>query len=168
MGDSWAEVDMSNQIDNSWNKDSCLASKKGEEGFTVKIRLDDKKSLKKKFIWDEGSDKNKKHNRRVIVIIYCFMLHKLLVESNNLGNKFKLCNDAGPRWSVLKYLDAIFRYYGELPIGQKFKIKFRVDGDLESLAHNLAKKTMKGRKKEDYIINTNDIKELEDIIRKII
>ncbi len=164
----WAEVDMSNQINNSWNKDSSLALKKGGKGFSVKIRTEDKKSLKRKFVWDEDSDKNKKHNQRVIVIIYCFMLYKLIKNSKGLGDHVKICNDAGPRWSVNKYLNSIFRYYNEPPIGEKIKLRFRRDGDPESFAHSLARKVMRGRKKEDYLITKNDVKELEDIIRKII
>lgn len=164
----WAEVDMSNQIDNKWNKDSCLALKKRNRGFVVKIRTKDKKELRKKFIWEDGPEKNNKHNRRVIVIIYCFMLYKLIKTSGNLGNKIKICNDAGPRWSVNKYLNAILRYYKEPPLGVGVRLRFRMAGDPESSAHNLARKTMRGRKKEDYLINKKDLKELEDIIRKIL
>ncbi len=164
----WAEVDMGNQIDNKWNKDSCLALKKGNKGFAVKIRSKDKKELRKKFIWENDPEKNKKHNRRVIVIIYCFMLYKLVKVSGDLGRKIKVCNDAGPPWSINKYLNSIFRYYKEPPIGKSIRLRFRAVGDPESSAHNLARKTMRGRKKEDYLVNKRDVRELEDIIRKIL
>lgn len=164
----WAGVDLSNQIDNKWNKDSTLAVKKQDKGIVIKIRAKDKKELRKKFIWEEGSERNKKHNRRVIVIIYCFMLYKLLKTAEKLAERIKICNDVGPKWSVNKYLNAIFRYYKEPPIGKNIRLKFKKPGDRESSAHNLARKVMRGRKKEDYLINKKDIRELEDIIRKIL
>ena len=168
MHEEWAEVDMSNQIDNKWNKDSCLALKKGNKGFVVRIRSEDKKELKTKFIWNSDSENNKKHNRRIIVIIYCFILYKLIKISEEFGTKIKICNDAGPRWAVNKYLNSIFRYHNEPPIGKEIRLRFRMEGDKESSAHSLARKTMRGRKKENYLIIKEDIKELEDILRKII
>jgi hypothetical protein len=161
--DIWAEVDMSNQIDNSWNKDSCIALKSGKSGFVVRIKSEDKKLLRKKFIFVDSVGK-KKINRRVIVMIYCFMLYKVLKISGCA--RAKLCNDAGPRWAVLKYLDFVLKHYGEPPIGKFARIKFRMPGDQGSLAHPLARKAMKGRRKEDYLINKSDIAQLGKIIKK--
>ena len=96
MENDWSEVDMSNQIENSWNKDSCLALRKNENGFVIKIRTDAKKILKKRFIVESEDKSQKKHNRRVIVIIYCYMLYKLIKISNGFGKKVRVCNDAGP------------------------------------------------------------------------
>ena len=168
MEENWAEVDMSNQIDNSWNKDSCLAFRKDNNGYTVKIKSDDKKELRNKFIWTGEDERNKKHNRRVIVIIYCFVLYKLLKLAEQNTSKVRLCNDAGPKWAVHKYLNAIYRYYNEPPIGELIHLRFKKAEGKRSSAHNLARKVMKGRRKADYLIPKTDIKELEDIRRKII
>lgn len=168
MDNILAEIDLSNQINNSWNKDSVLALKKSRKSLAIKIRTSDKKGLKRKFIWETEDEKNKKHNQRVITIIYCFMLYKLIKKSGEYSKNIRICNDAGPRWAINKYLNAILRYFNEKPIGEEFRLKFRREGDLRSPAHNLAKKVMKGRRKEDFIITKKEIIELEDIIRKIL
>ena len=53
MEDEWFHIDLGNQINNTWNKDSALAVRKGEEHFSIKIKSKDKKLLKKKFILED-------------------------------------------------------------------------------------------------------------------
>ena len=49
--------------------------------------------FKKKFIKKETSRKDERYNRKVVVIIYSFLLYKLIKESNGIAKKMKLCND---------------------------------------------------------------------------
>jgi len=57
------------------------------------INAEDKKMFKKKFIKKETSRKDERYNRKVVVIIYSFLLYKLIKESNGIAKKMKLCND---------------------------------------------------------------------------
>ena len=124
--------------------------------------------MRKKFIWVGEDEQNKKHNRRIIVIIYCFVLYKLLKIAQDNAGKVRLCNDAGPKWAVHKYLNAIYRFYDEPPIGELMHLRFKKAEGKSSSAHNLARKVMKGRRKEDYLITKKDIYELENIIKNIL
>jgi len=47
VNDVIAHVDLGNQIDNSWNKDTAMALKVNKIGFSVKIRERDKKKVEK-------------------------------------------------------------------------------------------------------------------------
>lgn len=165
--DSWADIDMSNQIDNSWNKDSVLAIKKKESNFTIKIRSEDKKSIKREFIWEVDSKRSLRHNRKVITITYCFMLYKLLKLTHGFSSRIKICNDVAPKVFVNNYLTAICRYYNEEPIQNRIKIRFRKEGEPDSSAHGIARKVFKGRRKEDYLIRYEDLEELRKILKKI-
>jgi len=164
----WFDVDLGNQIDNTWNKDSALALRKGDISYSIRIKNKDKKELKKNFIWENSSKANQKHNRKVIVIIYCFMLFKLLKLVEEGIRKIKLCRDVGPDSAVNRYLSKICRYYHEKPLTERFRIKFRKAVERKSEAHRLARDVARGRKKEGYYINKKDIEELNDILRKIL
>ena len=95
------------------------------------------------------------------------MLYKLLKLTEGLASKVKICNDVAPKVFVNNYLTAICRFYNEEPIQNRIKIKFRSFGDKESSAHGIARKVFRGRKKEDYLIDKEDIVELESILKKI-
>jgi hypothetical protein len=100
----WAHIDLGNQIDNSWHKDTSLALKLNGFSFSVKIRANDKKELKVKHIIVVDSRKDERHNRKVIVVIYCFLLYKLLNDLRKTIKKVKLCNDISPHDDVYRYL----------------------------------------------------------------
>jgi len=165
--EEFAEIDMSNQIDNTWNKDSVLAIRKKEAKYTIKIKTEDKKALKKEFIWEADSKQSLRHNRKIITIIYCYLLYKLIKNTNGFSSKVKICNDVGPKVLVNNYLTAICRYFEEEPLQNKIKIRFRKKGDNKSTAHGAARKVFKGRKKEDYLIQNKDLEELRNILKKI-
>lgn len=167
ISNEWFHIDLGNQIDNKWTKDSALAVRKKKIHFSIKIKAEDKKKLKKKFILDKNSKSDIRHNRRIISIIYCFMLFKLLKISDHIVGKVKLCKDAGPEWAINKYLSKICKYYGEEPITNKMRIRFRKSKSKKSEAHRIARDIARGRKKETYCLNKKDIEELTDILRKI-
>jgi len=167
ISNEWFHIDLGNQIDNTWNKDSALAVRKKKVCFSVKIKSKDKKKLRKKFIWDDSSRSNIKHNRRIITIIYCFILFKLLKISEQAVKKVRICKDVGPEWAVNKYLSKICKYYGEEPVTNSIRIKFRKSKSKKSEAHRIARDVARGRKKEIYCLENKDIKELTDILRKI-
>jgi len=166
MINEWFHIDLGNQINNTWNKDSALAVRKKDVYSSIKIKSKDKKLLKKKFIL-EDLNSNIKHNRRIITIIYCYLLFKLLKLSEEAVKKVNVCKDVGPEWAVNKYLSKVCKYYNEEPITNKIRIKFRKSSSKKSEAHRIARDVARGRKKETYCLNEQDINELEDILRKI-
>ncbi len=161
--ENWAHVDLGNQIDNSWNKDTTLALKSGRDKFIVRIRERDKKVLKRKFI-NKLDSKNRKTRRRIVIMIYCFLLYKLLNESEELTKNVKLCRDINPPKNVYKFLDLISKFYQEKTLNERgFRIKFNNEG--HSKAHNLANKSYKGSIKENYLLINEDLKDLDKLIR---
>lgn len=159
------EIDLANQIDNRWSKDSILAIKDKNFQFSLKIKSIDKKILKKKFISESKSKADKKHNKKVVLIIYSSLIYKIIKLNKEKVKKVYICRDCGPSYLVSKYLSKICKYYRDEPITNHVSIKFRKAKE-KSKAHNLANKILRGRKKEDYCLNKQDINELEDIIRK--
>ena len=125
INEEFAEIDLSEQIDNPWTKDTAIAIIKGKTSFSVKINAKDKNDLKK-FFRKSGKTRNiKRHNRRGVVIIYSFLLYHLLKISNGLSDKIKVCNDMGHSRGVNEYLTKICRYYREFPIQEKINLSFK-------------------------------------------
>ncbi len=122
MEREYAEIDLSEQIDNSWNKDTAIAIKQRGISYSVKIKSKDKNDMKNKFIKKVEKNLDKKNNRRVVVIIYCFILYHLLKLSNGLFNRVKICNDVSPSWAVNNYLMAIAKEYNEQHLISRLKI----------------------------------------------
>lgn len=167
MKEDYAHIDLGNQIDNSWNKDTALAIK--FDGFvkTIKIRAEDKKEIRNKYIKKINTRKDNRANRKIVVIIYSFMLFKLLNDIRSIVNKVKVCNDISPHEDVYSFIRAISTYYNVKNLDEDIKIRFKDYEDGKSKAHNIANKTYKGRRKEDYLIKKNDIADLILIIEKI-
>ena len=159
------EIDLANQIDNRWTKDSVIAMKNESFQFSLKIRSKDKKILKKKFISESKDKADKKHNRKIVLVIYSFLVYKIIKLNKDKIKRIYICRDCGPSFLVSKYISKICKYYKDEPVTNYLSFKFR-KGLQKSKAHNLANKVFRGRKKEDYCLNEQDIIELEDIIRK--
>jgi len=158
-------IDLANQIENRWTKDSILAIKNKSLEFAIKIRTDDKKLLRKKFILDHKDKSNKRRNRKVISLIYCFLLYKIIKMNKDNIRKVLICRDEGPSYLISKYISKICKYYNDEPVTNYISLKFRKSGR-KSKAHKLANNILKGRRKENYCLTKQDISELKDIIRK--
>lgn len=170
MENDWAHIDIGNQIDNSWNKDTALALKLNKITYSVKIREMHKKQIESKYIKDKSGDGRKleKQNRKVVVLIYSFLLYKLLTESNGIADKFKLCNDISPGKDVYRYLNLICKYFERELLEKTMKIRFKKRADGSSKAHAIANRTYKGRAKEDYLIKSKDMDDLKMILKKVL
>lgn len=142
------EIDLANQIDNRWTKDSILAIRDKDFRFSLKIKTEDKKILKKKFIIEPKDKADRKHNKKVILMIYAFLMHKLVKLNEESIKKILVCRDCGPSFLVSKYLSKICKYYNEEPITNYLSFKFKKDKE-KSKAHKLANDVLRGRKKED-------------------
>ncbi len=65
-------VDISTQIDNKWKKDTVLGIVKNLRKYSIKIRARDKDKIKRRFISENKSRAGKRHNKRVVAIIYSY------------------------------------------------------------------------------------------------
>lgn len=162
------DVDLSNQINNSWNKDSVIVARKDNVNFSVKIKTENKKKLRKLFIRDDGTKSGKMHDNKIVCLIYCCMLHKLIEISNGKIDKVLICRDIKPAPEVTKYISKICSYLKEEPLTNRVSIKFRKSNDSKSKAHHTANKIMKGRRNANYTFKDEDIAELEEMIRKVL
>jgi hypothetical protein len=163
-----AHVDLGNQIDNSWNKDTAMALKINKVGFVIKIRERDKKKIEKKYIKEVKTRKDTRHNRKVVVAVYSFLLYKLIKESNGIVRNIRLCNDISPAKDFHRFLDKICKFFDEPSLHSTHSIKFKKRKQGKSRAHRLANRVYKGRKKADYLIKEKDVNDLIEIINKII
>lgn len=163
----YAEVDLSEQIDNSWTKDTAIAIKLRGTRYSVKIKSKDKNDLKQKFVKKVSKNLDRKNNRRVVVIIYCYLLYHLLKLSNGLSQRIKLCNDVSPSWAVNNYLLAIFKEHNEKHIIDNLKISFKKKGDEKSKAHYVAKNVSRGREPANIILKKPQIDRLKYLIKKL-
>ncbi len=171
MNEAYAEVDISEQIDNKWSKDTVLAIRFKGTSYSIKIKNKSKNDLKSKFIKevkDKKDKKNRRYNRQVIVITYCFLLYHLLKISNKLSKEVSICNDVSPTWAVIKYLDAICKRNKEQLMTQKFKLSFKRKKDGKSKAHYIAKDVSKGRMPATITFKKQHMDELKNILKEFL
>lgn len=96
-------VDISTQIDNKWKTDTVLAIVKDSRKYSIKIRARDKEKIKKRFIVENLSRSGKRHNKRVVAIVYSYLLYKVLSVFGE-ANPLLLCRDVRPEKWVIQYL----------------------------------------------------------------
>jgi len=160
------EVDLANQIDNKWTKDTILAMKNRNFGFSVKIKSSDKKILKKKFISELGDKSDRKHNKKVVVMIYSFLIFKLITLNKEWVKAVSVCRDYEPLFLVSKSLSKICKFYKDEPVTNYISLRFKRNKKKKSRAHRLANDVLRVRKKEDYCLTARDLEKLEEVIRK--
>jgi len=164
----YIEVDIGNQVDNSWNKDTAIALKLKNVVFSLKIREKDKKIIERKYISKSKTRPERRKNRKIVVMVYCFLLYKLLIGFNGLAKRVRLCRDINPSKDVYKYLRAISKYYNEEPIDEKIRIRFKKVTHGNSKAHKVANSVYKGRRRADILIKKKDMEDLRQLIETII
>jgi hypothetical protein len=166
-------VDISMQIDNKWKEDTVLGIVKNSRKFSIRIRGRDKEIIKKKYIFDNDSDSNKKHNKKVVAIVYSYLLYKALC--NFLEAKpLLLCRDVRPERFVINYLQKICHFFNNHEVFNRI-IKFRKRIEFESekklpdsLAGKYARKVYQNKLSASKIIDKKELEELIEIIGKIL
>ena len=82
------KIDIANQINNPWDKDSVLALTGQNIKFGIKIIKEDKQQLHKSFI---SGDKS--HDRKVIAMIHAFLIFKCLDLNKDKITSVDICPD---------------------------------------------------------------------------
>jgi hypothetical protein len=166
-------VDISTQIDNKWRNNTALGIVKNLRKYSIMIKSNDKEYIKKHFILDENVISGRTHNKKVIAIIYSYLLYKALGEFNE-ANPLLLCRDVRPEKFVINYLQKIASFFKNYSVLNR-KIKFRKRIEFEtrdklpkSLAGKYVRKVYQGKIKANKILDDFEIKQLIEIIGKIL
>lgn len=166
-------VDISTQINNKWKNDSVLGIVKNSKRYSIKIKGGDKEKIKRRFITNKDSWHEKIHNRKVIAIIYSYLLHKALCEFQE-AKPLLLCRDVRPEKFVMSYFQKIAAFFKNYSISNR-EIKFRKRIEFKtkerlpkSLAGKYARKVYQGKLPANKILSSSEIKELIEIIGKIL
>jgi len=166
-------IDISTQIENKWKNDTVLGIVKDSEKYSVKIKGRDKEKLKKRFIIEETSRSNKKHNKRVIAIVYCYLLYNAILEFKE-ANPLLICRDVRPERYVIHYLRKISNFFNNRQImNREMKFRKRVEFETKeklpkSLAGRYVRKVYQGKLAPSKILSNSEIDELLNLIAKIL
>lgn len=182
MQENVYEADISNQIENPWNKETILAIISRDKSFRFTIRLNGeyKLGIKEEFCHNIPKDRSKYHefqkernaNSIVITIIHAYLIHKIAVLNQNMSGTLIVCPDARPKEKVEKYFYRACRHFGsgvEMRIKLTFRKSCKINGDLikapRSMANQTARKTLRRKLNPNYSITKEDARELKGFIR---
>lgn len=151
------QVDISNQIDNSWNKHSVMALVGKGIKFAVKINSSDKRKIRKRFrkSMTEGD---------IACWMHAFLIFVCWRENKTVG-KLEICPDCRPTAKVYDYIQKIAKVSGYPDFNSIVAMTFSTIKQ-SSPAHALAKKAFKHNKRVSYTITEADRNELIEIMRR--
>jgi hypothetical protein len=162
-------MDLALQIDNDWKRDTILAYRNQQKGhsYTIRLKNKDKGYLKKKYL-DYSSPENRRNNKRIINLIFGYMIVKIIMNMKVPISKVLICPDHRPTKEVHHFIQAIAHHLGKSNLTSEVDIAFinrrKYGVTKKTPAHILAGKVVKGKQKSSAFV---DIKELEEIITKI-
>jgi len=166
-------VDISTQIENKWKTDTILRIVKDSKKYSIRIKAKDKLILKKRFIINNDSESNKKHNKRVVALIYSYLLYKALCDFNE-AKPLLLCRDVRPERLIISYIRKIANFFNNHEtMNRKIKFRKRIEFETDeklpkSLAGKYVRKVYQGKIKPTKILQKEDIEKIIEIISKII
>lgn len=171
--DKFYHVDIAAQIDNKWKDNTALGIVKDSRKFSILIKGRDKEIIRRRFISNGEDRPAKRHNHRVIAIIYSYLLFKAIIEFSE-ANPLLICRDVRPEIVVINYLKKISRFFGNSKVFER-KIKFRKRIEFEteaklpkSLAGKYARKVYQGKIPANKTLQNYEIDELIDLIGRIL
>lgn len=166
-------VDISTQIHNKWKNDTILGIVKDSKRYSVKIRGRDKEEVKRRFITGEDSGPEKIHDRKIIAIIYSFLLYTALCSFQE-AKPLLLCRDVRPERFVMSYFQKISAFFKNYSISNR-QIKFRKRIEFKtrkklpkSLAGKYVRKVYQGKLPANKTLSSSEVKELIELIGKIL
>lgn len=170
-GSNINHIDIAGQIDNPWERDSVLAlvNKSKNIYCTIRLKNSDKIKLKKNFINSDGTPSAKRHNKKIINLIFAYIIFKVLDNKKNLIDEVYICPDHRPSKEVHHYLQKLSYHLGYNKLTEDVNIhfldrnKYKIKKNIP--AHKIALKILKGKKKSDL---TADFEELNHIISKLL
>ena len=165
-------IDIATQIENKWKTDTVLAVVKGLRKYAIKIRGRDKEKIKKRFVSKGVSRSERKHNKRVVAIVYSYLLHEALKNFDE-AKPVLLCRDVRPERWVMQYLQRIANYFNNKKVmDREIGFRKREDKNQERLPKSLAgkyvRKVYQRKFEPNKILSGSEVEELIEIIGKIL
>jgi|ETNmetMinimDraft_2_1059921.scaffolds.fasta_scaffold00334_11 hypothetical protein len=164
-------MDMANQINNKWERDTILAfvNKEKDYGYAIRLKNRDKSIIRKRFINQLESESTRRHNNKVINVIFAYMIFQVIQEMKVSITKLIICPDHRPSREVHHYIQKIANFLGRPNITGEINISFinrkRYDLKRKTPAHKLATRVLKGKKKAQSFVQSE---ELANIISKLL
>lgn len=164
-------IDIANQIDNPWGRDTILLflNKSKKINYSIRFRNSDKLKIRKKFIDLSETQSAKRHNRKVINLVFAYLIIKILIAKKELIDSIFICPDHRPSKEVHHYIQKLSYYFGDSYITKEININFinrkKYEIKKRTPAHSFARKILKGKKKANENAN---FKELDEIIQKLL
>ncbi|MBW2976928.1 hypothetical protein KY347_05780 [Candidatus Woesearchaeota archaeon] len=164
-------IDIANQIDNDWSRDTIIAFKNEQKNseYTLRFKNQDKSILRKKFINPIETESTRRHNTKVVNLMFGYMIFKVLTDMKIPLTRVLICPDHRPTKEVHHYIQKIANFLGKSKLINEIQITFinrRVYNVSKGTpAHRLAKKVLKGKRKSKSNVNC---KELDEIISKLL
>lgn len=166
-----SHIDIANQINNKWERDSILALVDEEKKIYYSIRFKncDKSKIKNNYINANKTQSAKRHNSKVVNLIFAYLIFKILEKNKERIKRVYICPDHRPSREVHHFIQKISYELGIHNLTQQININFAgKDGftiKKKTPAHRLANKILKGKKKANDYVNFD---ELNKIIAKIL
>jgi hypothetical protein len=170
-----AEVDISNQINNSWSKDTVLAIVQDHLKYSVLVEVPNKskikqicnevntKQRKKKAKENKREKKNRKrYTNRVVSVTHAFLLYKILINNKNALEKVKVCKDTIPMY-LDKYLQKIKNQMNTNRNLKHITIKYGLKKN--NKAQKYAKDVASGDINPSYTLTRKDVEEIISFIK---
>ncbi|MAG52343.1 MAG: hypothetical protein CMH62_00095 [Nanoarchaeota archaeon] len=151
-------MDLSNQIDNKWERDTILSfvnvSKK--LNYSIRFRNMDKSKIRKKYINTNGSKSGQRHNKKVVNLIFGYMIFKILEVKKEVLDKIYICPDHRPSKEVHHYIQKIASKFNNPHLTEEIDIDF-INRSIYAInkstpAHRLAKKYLKEKEKQMLLL----------------
>jgi hypothetical protein len=164
-------MDLANQIDNPWERDTILVliNKSKNINYSIRLRNTEKSKLKKKYINLNKTHSAKRHNKKIINLIFAYMIFKILQIKKDVINSVLICPDHRPSKEVHHYIQKLSYSFGMPKLTEEINIKFfnrkKYDIKKRTNAHNLARKILKGKKKANMKV---DFEELDKSLSKLL
>jgi len=169
-----AEIDMSNQINNSWSKNTVLAIGQGKLRYSVMIDVNSKSLIKnfvddnckfeKKYKRDKNIEKKrKKYTNRCVSLCHAYLLHLVLYNNKEVITNARVCRD-----SVAKFLHNYLQNITQHKKTGINKISVKFGLEKNNSVQKYAKEVMQGNLKPDYILNARNVQEIIELIKKFV
>ena len=169
-----AEIDMSNQINNSWSKNTVLAIGQGRLRYSVMIDVNSKSQIKnfvdnnckfeKKYKRNKNIEKkHKKYTNRCVSLCHAYLLHLVLYNNKEVVTNARVCRDSVPKF-LHNYLQNIAQH--KKTGINKISVKFGLEKN--NNVQKYAKEVMQGNLKPDYILNSKDVQDIIELIKKFV
>jgi len=169
--DNINHIDLANQIDNPWERDTILSlvNKSKSINYSIRFKNVDKSKIRKKFINLDETQSSRRHNKKVINLVFAYLIFKVLNTKRDLVNYVFICPDHRPSKEVHHYIQKLSHYFGYSDITRKINIKFfnrrKHNIEKKTPAHKLAGKILKGKRKANLAVN---FEELHNAIQKLL